>query len=289
MLCYLKGWRHRKRGSTAHPSAFPLPILVPPSPHPSLWAFPLLEGNSHLPQSPALFSFSVWPNSVWWRHPGTIAQSLSGYNLLVYSLSSPLHLLGSEQRLSSVLSQHTVLHLLNISTFHYLLSQLTTVLLKGGIMSNLLGLSNDLHRSWCSVIVFWDLSKFSFFCFSLWSSDKWWVIQMHLNTMTESCALSPFLEVLVIKLLLKKLCISFCDFFQGVLSLAFRIIRHKLCLFLPLDLPESLIKTSINQCFSSVVFIQMHSKSYYNQMLLQKAWESTSLNSSWMVSRLHME
>ena len=93
---------------------------------------------------------------------------------------------------------------------------------------------------------------------------------MHLNTMTESCALSSFLEVLVIKLLLKKLCINFCDFFQGVLSLAFRIIRHKLS-FLLLDLPESLIKLSINQCFSSVVFIQKHSKSYYNQMLLQKA------------------
>ena len=94
---------------------------------------------------------------------------------------------------------------------------------------------------------------------------------MHLHTMMESCRLSSLLEVLVIKLLLKKLCINFCDFFQGVLSLAFRIIRHKLCLFLPLDLPESLIKISINQSFSSVVFIQMHLKSYYNQMLLQKA------------------
>lgn len=135
---------------------------------------------------------------------------------------------------------------------------------------------------------FETLSKFSFFCFSLWSPDKWWVIQMHLHTMMESCGLSSLLEVLVIKLLLKKLCINFCDFFQGVLSLAFRI-RHKLCLFLPLDLPESLIKISINQCFSSVVFIQMHLKSYYNQMLLQKAWESASLNSSCMASRLYME
>lgn len=231
MLCYLKGWRHRKRGSAAHPSAFPLPILIPPSPHPSLWAFPLLEGNSRLPAEPcplqllSLTKLSLMATS---RH--NCPQSLSGYNLLVYSLSSPLHLLGSEQRLSSALtaysapsSQHFDISLI------YLLSQLTTVLLKGRIMSNLLGLSNDLHRSWCSVIVFWGLSKFSFFCFSLWSSDKWWVIQMHLNTMTESCALTSFLEVLVIKLLLTKLCISFCDFFQGVLSLAFRIIRHKLC------------------------------------------------------------
>ena len=136
---------------------------------------------------------------------------------------------------------------------------------------------------------FETLSKFSFFWFPLWNPDKWWVIQMHLHTMMKSCHLSSLLEVLVIKLLLKKLCINFCDFFQGVLSLAFRIIRHKLCLFLPLDLPESLIKISINQCFSSVVFIQMHLKSYYNQMLFQKAWESTSLNSSCMASRLYME
>ena len=30
------------------------------------------------------------------------------------------------------------------------------------------------------------LSKFSFFWFSLWSPDKWWVIRMHLNTMRKA-------------------------------------------------------------------------------------------------------
>ena len=123
----------------------------------------------------------------------------------------------------------------------------------------------------------------------LWNPDKWWVIPMHLNTMKESCLLSSMFWRASDKTFCFNLSIIFSDFFKGVLFLTFGIIRHKCCLFLPLDLTKALTESStipvlfILQCWYKWSFdaIKMY-------ILLQKVWDSAFLNSSWMVWRLQV-
>lgn len=93
----------------SHPSLSP-PLTVSPSSARG----ELPPACRALPSSASQLAKLGWMAS---RH--NRPQSLSAYNLLVYSLSSPLHFLDTEQHLSSVLSQHTALHLLNILTFHW--------------------------------------------------------------------------------------------------------------------------------------------------------------------------
>ena len=107
--------RKKRKCSSSQP--FPIPHSRPSlSPPLTLSTLLCVRGTPTCLQSPAPFSFLAG-----WRHPGTVAQSLSVYNLLVHSLSSPLHLLDSEECRSSGLSQHTVIHLFNILTLHWFL------------------------------------------------------------------------------------------------------------------------------------------------------------------------
>lgn len=109
------------------------------------------------------------------------------------------------------------------------------VLLKGR-KSHLLRLSNDLHRSWCSIIVFWDLSKlpieFFYFCYEI-LTNGWSCRHTSTLSMMKSCFLN-FIFALGDKLFFKKPKSQLLKISpQGVLSLEAFEIGCKACLFLP--------------------------------------------------------